>query len=379
MLAPEYRAGNPAISGGRTTYPGSLRIVGDPTMGTLPSTLAAALLGLSLAAQQTYVSPPGYEVLDGDSSSSIPWVQAQARVQQADANAAGIPMVVRAIAFRQDDSASSAVVGQSRVVSVKMAKADVATFTSTFDLNYAAFPVTVISRRTVSLPNWSSPPATSPGSFSLRLPFDMPFAYDGAGAILWELAVENGTTGGTFAQDWVSTEQIVNAPPSTALGTGCNTPSGRMTLTTVFSATATHLVLGFSVMRAPTNAVVVALLGLNDPNFTFPGLCTALRTDAIVSTVLGRADGGGSLLAFDRSVPWQNIYAGAVLLTQTAALDASQRWVPVALSNGRQSPAPLTRGGPAPTGVARTYNTSSFNAMTGVTPSTTAVVTRFEY
>ena len=152
-----------------------------------------------------------------------------------------------------------------------------------------------------------------------------------------------------------------------------------MGLTTTFSATATALNLSFTVARGPSSAPVVLALGLADPNLTLPGFCTAIRTDAIAQVPLGTTNTTGSLSGAVISAPWNDAFPGVVLFTQVLAPDASQTGVPVALSDGRQSPLPLTSGGPAPTGVRRTYSTSSSSAPTGVAPSTSAVVTEIRY
>jgi hypothetical protein len=53
--------------------------------------------------------------------------------------------------------------------------------------------------------------------------------------------------------------------------------------------------------------------------------------------------------------------------------------IPIALSNGCMSTTPPTRGGPVPTGVKRTYSLTSSNAVTGSTPSVSAIVTQIAY
>jgi hypothetical protein len=342
------------------------------------TTVFVAAAGPS-AAQNTYVSPPGYAAVEGNSSSAIPWVYVGARVQQADGNQVGTPMNVTAIAFRQNDSTSSAAVGQSRDVTVLMSKANLATFSSTFANNYLTPPATVFARRTIVLPDWSLRPPVAPAPFTLRFPFDAPFPYDGADAVMWELVVENGMTGGTFSQDWVSAARNTPGGTTTLLGTGCTTSNGAMSLTTSFSATVNDLVLSFSTLRAPPSAPVVVLIGLSDPNLSIPGLCTALRTDAILSSTLGTASATGGLSGAQITVPWSDSFANGVLFSQVVSPDASQPGIGVALSNGRQSPLPPTRGGPAPVNIQRTYSTSSATATTGIAPSDSPVVTRFEY
>lgn len=78
-----------------------------------------------------------------------------------------------------------------------------------------------------------------------------------------------------------------------------------------------------------------------------------------------------------------NIGSGSVSAApsnaQVLAPDATQSGLPVALSNGRQSQTPPTRGGTAPTKFRRTYSTTSSSAATGITPTSSAVITRLTY
>ncbi|MEZ5967411.1 MAG: hypothetical protein R3F56_26475 [Planctomycetota bacterium] len=332
----------------------------------------------ALAAQSYYAQPVGYEGVEGNSSTGIPFSYLSARVQQGDANRIGNPMpAINAIAFRRDRLAGSSSTARAVDVTVLMGKCNIGAFTNTFDNNWLSTPTTVYAQRTTNLPDISTsvPP---PGPFVVTFPLDAPFNYDGIDSLLWEMRVDNGVTG-TYSLDWSSAAINTAGATSTALGTGCTTPNGAMSLTTSFTASITDLNLSFSTLRAASNAPVVLALGLSDPNLGLPSLCTALRTDALLTLPLGVSGATGSLSSQVVTLPWNNSYAGLDLFTQVLSPDATQASTPIAFSNGRQSPLPLTRGGAAPSGVQRTYSTTSSSAMTGITPTTTAVVTLLTY
>ncbi len=344
-------------------------------MRLIPIVLA---LSSSLVAQNLYVQPPGYDAIEGNSSTGIPFSYLSARVQQADSNRIGTVLpAISALAFRRDRSAGSTSTARTVDITVLMGKCDINTFTSTFANNWLGAPTTVYTTKPTNLPDISMAPPAPPAAFAVQIVSDVPFFYDGVDSLLWELQVDNGVTG-TYSMDWVSAATTTNGATSTQLGTGCTTANGAMSLTTTFSATTSTLNLAFSTLRAPISAPLTLLFGLSDPSFNIPGFCTLIHTDAIASTPLGSASATGGL-SQTLSFPWSSSLSGWSMYSQVLAPDASQPGFPLAFSNGRQSPLPLTAGGPAPTGMRRTYSTASSSAATGVAPSTSAVVTQISY
>ncbi|MBI5849658.1 MAG: hypothetical protein HZB39_01245 [Planctomycetes bacterium] len=338
-----------------------------------------ALLILPLAAAQSvYVQPAGYETVEGNSSSGIPFSYASARVQQSDSNRIGVVMpAISMLRFRRDRNAGASGVARTLNVGVTMGKNDIATFSSSFGNNWLGAPTTVYTIRSTNLPDITLPPPAFPAPFTVPIVFDVPYYYDGVDSLMWEIQLGSAVTG-TYSLDWVSAATTTNGATTTALGTGCTTQNGAMSLTTTFTATATALNLTWSTASGPSSVPLTVLLGLSDPNLAIPGFCANIRSDAIISVPLGDTGPTGSL-AQTMSFPWSPAFAGWDMFTQTLAPDASQAAFPLALSNGRRSPMPATAGGPGSNGIKRTYSTTSLNATTGSTPSVSAVVTEINY
>lgn len=342
------------------------------------ATVAPLFLLSAAVAQNLYVQPAGYEAVEGNSSSGIPFSYVSSRVQQSDSNRIGIVMpAISMLTFRRDRSAGATGIARTIDVTVLIGKNDINTFSTNFATNWLSAPTTVYTRKPTNLPDITMAPPAPPAPFAIPIVFDSSYFYDGVDSLMWEIQVDAGTTG-TYSMDWVSAATTTNGATSTALGTGCTTPNGAMSLTTTFSATATNLSLSFATLRAPSTTPLTVLLGLSDPNLAIPGFCANVRTDAIASAPLGTSSAtGGLTLAL--TFPWSPSFSGWSMYSQIIAPDASQAGFPLAFSNGRQSPMPLTAGGPAPTGIKRTYSLTSSGATTGSTPSVSAVVTQISY
>jgi hypothetical protein len=341
------------------------------------------LLGLAasgLAAQNFHYQPDGYAAVEGNSSTGIPFSYLSARVHQADSSRIGQPLpLISALAFRRDRSAGTTAVARTVDVTILMGKTNVATFSNTFANNWLGTPVTVYTTKPTNLPDITVAPPAPPAPFAVSIPLDTPYTYDGVDSLLWELQVDNGVTG-TYSMDWVSAATNTAGATSTLLGTGCTTPNGAMSLTTSFNTTLNTLNLSFSTLRAPSSTPLVLLFGLSNPNLSLPGLlCTTLHSDGVLQLPLGVSGTTGSLASITFPLTFNQSWAGVDIYSQVVAADATQVGLPLALSNGRQSPLPLTPGGPAPTAMRRTYSIVSSSAPTGVAVSTSAVATRLTY
>lgn len=333
----------------------------------------------SLAAQNLYVQPQGYAGVEGNSSSGIPFSYASARVQQADSNRIGMPMpAITSLSFRRDRLVGTTATARTIDVTVLMGKNDINAFSATFATNWLSAPSTVYTQKPTNLPDITVRPPVPPAALDITIPLDIPYGYDGVDSLMWEILVDNGITG-TYSMDWVSTATTTNGPTSTQLGTGCTTSNGVMSLTTAFSATDTTLNLSFSTLRAPSTSPVILALGTFDPNLALPGFCAALHTDAIIQAPIGTSGTTGTLSSVVLPIAWHNSLANVTLFSQVISPDLSQAGIPIALSNGRMSATPPTSGGPAPTGIKRTYSLTSSSAVTGSTPSVSAVVTQMTY
>jgi hypothetical protein len=337
-------------------------------------TLCLTLAATPFLAAQTRVSPLGAQAVEGGGTSSIPWVYAAARAQQADGDLIGSPLAITKIAFRRDGTTSSTTaVARTIDVTLLMGDTSLASFGTTFASNFLNAPTTVFARRSVNFPDWTTPPTSRPMPFSLTFTLDAPYAHNGQNALLLELRGENSTAAGSYAMDWINGASTAYGAAPSALGTGCTTPNGTFTHTSTLTASATTANLGFGGSGAPAATQVYLLLGLVDPNLAVPGLCANLRTDAALALPLRVSTAGGSVTTTTLTTPWQPSFAGVRLFTQLAAADGNQPGLPLALSNGLASPLPSGPGLPAPTNQRRIYNLTSVTTPTGTGLSTTAV------
>jgi hypothetical protein len=109
----------------------------------------------------------------------------------------------------------------------------------------------------------------------------------------------------------------------------------------------------FSCYGAPAQAPTVLALGLSNPNFPLPGLCSPLQTDVAVLSFVGVSDSLG-VIPPDGSafllVP--NSLAGATLYSQFHSADFGQAGIPIRNSSGMSFTVPATN----PASVVRVTN-----------------------
>lgn len=349
---------------------------------TLPLLVLAITAGSALA-QPTirYLTPLGAEFFEGNSSSDIMfgnWGPAT-RVQQIDNNLTGnLLPIITYIGWRRNGAGN---VGAPKTtdVTVTMSHADYNLVGATYASNYKDPPVVVFARKPVNLPDWNTPATVSPSPMDAVLFLDVPFAYNGTDALLYDVQNENNPLG-IYTQDWSSgtLAHTYGAYPA-ELGGSCTTPNGAMLQRTAARANATVLEFGFGVSGAPSSVPLVLSLGATDPNTGLPGLCGRIRAFPDITLPLGTSDAAGALaLSFPLSTGWQPFYANRILYTQVLAPDASQPGLPLALSNGLAVTTPAT-GAPGQINVKRIYSTNGANNATGTGPAVSAVPTLFGF
>ena len=150
-----------------------------------PLVLLALLSAYAPLCAQTgkLVSPESLASTEGNSYHWALFSYPQARFQQVERSLRGMPRILKSIAFRRDAAQAG---GAARNVDadVWLAHGTLATFTNVFQNNFKDTPVAAFTKKTVSLPDWTTKPPTPPAPFNLVLPFDQPWSYNGQDDVL---------------------------------------------------------------------------------------------------------------------------------------------------------------------------------------------------
>ncbi|MHC4513805.1 MAG: hypothetical protein ACYTGW_05470 [Planctomycetota bacterium] len=343
------------------------------TRTTLPLCIAI-LLGAGLSAQtKYYVSPPGTELVEGNSSSSISLGYGASRVQQIDNSLLGSGLqVIRSIAWRRNNTAKPTA-ARMIDITILMAHSNFSAVTNTYASNYKTPPTAVFPRAKVNL-DWSKPALLTPPEYDAVFPFKSIFIYNAADALLWETQTMTGTAMDSgYSQDWFSTAAATTQGlRPQVLGKGCTTGNGAMTLNGTLTANSTTLSFGWDVKGAPSSVPVSVYIGLRNPNV--PLFCSTLHTDAMFPIPLGTTDANGTIPLNLTGQTWNSSFPGVSFYSQALAPDKNV--FGASISNGLYSTTPRVKGGTA-IQVKRTFTLNSSTAATGSTPSTSAVATRF--
>jgi hypothetical protein len=350
--------------------------------------LGLVALAAPAFAQNTFVSPVGTEVLEGNGISSVNFgTYANSRIQYLDGNQRGTPRPnIRAVSMRRDGGSATNTTSGPRTVTLGlvMAHTNQAAASTTFANNYLnSASTTVYTPKPTNLPD-HRPQTTVPAPWTLRVPFDVMFNYNGTNDLLWE------TTG--TANSLTTAYSLDTATNGSTAGggaggfyynglTGCVVPPNTQQFDIISSATATNaagqVTIQWYALRGPVSSPAVLALGATDPNIVAPFLCAPLRTSAEI-LVPTSTDASGSIASaaaplrftfpFPGSVPF-NIYG------QFAAVDVAATRLYLSDATAH-AVVPYTA--PVIRALTRILNTTSPTATTG-SSSTFCSVARFEY
>ena len=330
-----------------------------------------------LTAQQNYhVSPPGTESLEGGGTSSIQLNYANSRVQQIDNSLVGSKLrLIRGLAYKRNGGVVATAIATIEI-EILMTHSDFAKITSTYANNYKVAPTTVFTKKKIKIDWTRSIPAPAP--YDAVFPLDKPFIYNGTDALLWDSKTTTGTTGPGLTQDWWNgtSPATIYGPIPSALGAGCKTSNGTMTLSSSFrSSTPTGFDFAWSITGGPSSQPALLIFGLGAA--TVPLFCGNLEiSQPIVILPYGTTSATGSIPLNHASSTWNPNLKEADIYTQMLALDPTQK-SGFALSNGLHSRIPRQPGGAAPYDIKRIYSTTSSTALTGSTPTLTSIAVKY--
>ena len=156
-----------------------------------------------------------------------------------------------------------------------MGGGDFSAFSRNFDNNWAGNQVQVITRKQVSLPDWTQRPVRTPSTFTARFPLDVHYIHNGQDALMWQVEISKANRQGLHIADYIDYEKSTAA---TTGGTGCTTATGTYTLNASLDSMVTAPTLSLTATNAPLGSPIVLLVGTADPALQLAGLCTALHS-----------------------------------------------------------------------------------------------------
>lgn len=320
-------------------------------MNATRTILAASLIAASAAAQTpTFTSPPNFFATEGNSSDDG-WIGLSQDPQEStqhmaiDATQIGTARAaIRAAHWRRDQRGfEPGAVARTTRIGMRMAHGDYSLvqrggFGDVNDLLTTPFTIVYVPKPT-NIPDWTAVPSTTPAAFTFRLPFDVPFDYDGVDAMVFNILGYQSSSPNDSRHPVDKHEDqafYVWVGPDT--GTGCR-PDGvnEMRLGAqwwVFAEQDTSLRTYLD--HAPPAQPVILNLGLANPQFTVPGLCADIMSSGEISVPMGMSDAGGHVeWRFD--FPHQASYVGGLdLHLQAWSFDPNEPIFGLAGSQGHQ-------------------------------------------
>jgi len=318
---------------------------------------AAAALGTALPAQTHTVSPAHATTAEGNSADSVLWESAAHRFQQIHNDVRGPGFGLRGLGFRRDGviATNTAARGRTLDLEASVAHADYATAGPTFASNYADAPVRVLDRRIVNLPDLTQNQG-APAPWTIDLPFDRAWTYDGRRDLLWEVRLHSNTAANAnYALD---AQAGIATARNRILGSGC-IATGRtqpMTLNPGLISSVDEFSFQWSGANYPASVPAFVIVDGIDLDLTVPFLCTKLHAAPWVQVVPGTTSAGGIFSIPPARMPMDPAWGGVRLYQQGVALDGGV----VVLSHGVESTLGMQ---PAATRVATVWSYQSGAAI----------------
>jgi hypothetical protein len=338
------------------------------------SLFALALVTLSgAAAAQSYVySWPGCDKMEGNSNNTFPFYGNSHHYMQLHNDLKGNVHIIKGISFRRDGTISITSAAKSVTGGWYVGSGDYGKATGTFKTNYdkAGRTNVVSTTTTLNLPGMPAKPATPPAAFTCHIPFSKPYIYLGTNAFIWECQLTKLSTTASYVMDAHSSSRA-NMGAYTRLGLGCT------------AATQTRAMMATAYVQAyagpdrfryycytnygAKNASALVLVGMTNPNLSFPICNKTLYTDASLvqipatSSASGYFNSGTSLYA--SYIP---ALVGKKIYSQTYTVDKTQKPLPIAVSNGVESTIPSKPAAGFP--VARIYGYNNTSGTGSLSP-----------
>lgn len=307
--------------------------------------LAALVLLGPVAAQAT--SPAWAAAHEAGSANAIPFGIGPCRYQQAHGDLRGTPRVVTELAFRGDaGGVVPAVTARRLELELTCGETELGAVGTTFDQNWLAPPVVVVARRSIDVPAADTAPVNLPAPWTLTLGFDAPWSCSGAHDFAWEMRVHAATSSTPWYADamtGLSFERRATGAAA-ALGLGCTTANGTLTLRSAITADAAHASASwrFAITGAPALARSALAISDSGPAIPLAAACGSgeVRLGALLVLVPFAADAAGNAAWTVTGLPIERAWEGRTFDCQVAASDPAQGPLPLAFSNGVRAAVP---------------------------------------
>ncbi len=340
------------------------------------SQLTSLLLLGSLAAQSYTVSPVEFTNWRGSSNNTYPFWWTGARYQQIHGDMTGTPKVLTGMTFRRSQFSAAA---RTMTLTINLGNSSYAARSTTFASNFIGTPTTVLPKGPVSFPDWTTSSGNTPEPWTASIVFTTPFVYTGVNDLCWEFLVDGNSTTASYPTDAHGSGSNMYAA-LVQLGKGCLTGTNTLPMTQTMNVTTNsstgNLNFGGGIARGPSAAAAVMIVGIVNLDLTIPGLCEKLFPFQHWAFNFNLANSGSGTMT-TVSVAHDLNWVGQKLYAQTAALDASQTGIPIALSNGNEITLPPFA--PAPLNVCRIYEGTSSSATTGTVGSNYGLIVRWTH
>jgi len=353
-----------------------------------PILLGLVTFAAPALAQNTFVSPVGTEVIEGNGISTVNFGSyAASRIQFLDGNQRGTPRPnIRAMSLRRDGGSATNTTSGPRTLTlgIVMAHTNQAAASTTFATNYLnSASTTVYTPKPTNLPDHRQQTSV-PAPWTLRVPFDVMFNYNGTDDLLWETTGTGNTVTTGYSLDTATNGSMAGGGTGGFYYnglTGCIVPPNTAQFDIISQATTTsatsQVTIQWYALRGPVSSPAVLALGATDPNLVAPFLCAPLRTSAEILVPVS-TDAMGNIASSAAPLRFTFPFPGSAPFTiygQFAAVDvpASRLYLSDATAHlVVPYTAPVTRA------LTRILNTTSATATTG-SSSTFCCVARFEY
>jgi hypothetical protein len=292
---------------------------------------AVATLAVAVPAQTYTISPAYAAAAEGNSLDSTSWEYPSYRLQQIHNDVRGGGFTLSGISFRRDGQLATNSLFVARAIDAELwaGHGNYLAVSTTFASNYVSAPALVVNRKQINLPDLRTNQG-APAPWSIVIPFDQQWSYDGQRDLVWELKIHANSVRSSYVLD---AHVGLNMATNRALGVGCIAAgkSQPMTLQSSFASSVDEFSFQWSGANFPNSAPsVVAIDGINA---NIPGLCTTLYASPLVIVLPGTTSSGGIFIVNPRRIPMNPSWGGVRLYQQAISFDGTQ----IVLTHGVES------------------------------------------
>lgn len=269
---------------------------------------------------------------------------------QIDASQPAVPRVITALSFRRPTTTYPGAVGGPARMAIRMAHGDyslVSANTVLVDSLRTGPWVDVFTLKSITLPDWTQAATPPPAAFDLRMQLDVPFAFNGTDALIFQVLLLDTAVG----VDATNRTHLTTPVQNYGVGLGCPINGQEMRVFanwTVYTDTAQGFYFSAGSNVGP-GSVGPAVLGIgwSQANTPIAGVCAPLLTSGEHYMLMTNPFVFGTNRMASLSVPYTPVFVGQLDLHVQAWARLSGQPVPFRGSYGTHTgpiPAPRSDG-----------------------------------